>query len=320
MLATSWPGPCTRGKAFFSSFLHRQGGGLRLTRSSLPSGDTCSLVVALRIATSARFCGVRHASQRAPLARNSCREVRADDVTRTPNLRGFPCRPPRAYRPVDPLRACCEQNTRRAACGDSHTRSHVDPSVPNSHNTRLHFRRPRGRLVSNVERSRAGLQSRRRVCAGRARNVPWTSYAPSREPGAVSKLTLCGPPGSPFVSPVWIGPCTIPMHALTHTMTLAFCTHFNTLAPLIHFTTHSGTITSGIRVNSRNPGVSIPPKNSAWTRWHHSPAQPRSARPDSPRRDLLRESEFSPSVPKEAILMLAPGPDTFPMLNLIVPF
>ena len=43
-------------------FLHRQGGGLRLARPSLPSDDTRGLVIALRIAISAHFRGVRHAS------------------------------------------------------------------------------------------------------------------------------------------------------------------------------------------------------------------------------------------------------------------
>ena len=109
-----------------------------------------------------------------------------------------------------------EQNTRCVARVASHTRSHGDPSVPNSHNTRhLHSRRPRSRFVSDVERSRARLHSRRRACAGRARNAAWTSYAPSREPGAVAKLTLCGPLSSPFMSPVWIGPSSISTHALT---------------------------------------------------------------------------------------------------------
>ena len=54
-----------------------------------------------------------------------------------------------------------------------------------------------------------------------------------------------------------------PTHAilLTLAMTLVLCTrfstHFDTLVPL---TTHTGTIALGIRVNSRGPGVSIPPK------------------------------------------------------------
>ena len=82
-----------QGEAFFLIyFFHRHSGGLRLARSSLPSDDTWGLVVALRIAISACFRGVRHASQRAPRARNSRHEVPID-VTRAPNLRGFACRP-----------------------------------------------------------------------------------------------------------------------------------------------------------------------------------------------------------------------------------
>ena len=99
----------------------------------------------------------RHSSQRAPLKRNSRREV-PSDVTHAPNPRGFSCRPARGHRPGNPLRAFCEQNTWHAAWGASHTCPHVNPSVPNSYNTRhLHSCHPRGRLVSNVERSRAGL-------------------------------------------------------------------------------------------------------------------------------------------------------------------
>ena len=49
----------------FFFFLYRQGGSLRLARSSLPSDDNCSLNVALRIALSARLRGVRHAMMRA---------------------------------------------------------------------------------------------------------------------------------------------------------------------------------------------------------------------------------------------------------------
>ena len=177
-----------RGSFFFFFLLHRQGGGLQLARSSLPSGDTCSHDVSLRISTSARLRGVRHASQRAPLARNSRSEV-PRDITRTLNLRGFPCKPARAHRPGNPLHAFREQNTRRAARGALHTRSHVDPSVPNSNNTRIHFCRPRGRLVSDVERFHTGLRSRRRAHAGRARKAPWTSYAPSRE--QILRLPLC---------------------------------------------------------------------------------------------------------------------------------
>jgi len=103
------------------------------------------------IATSARVQGIPHAGQRALFTRNSCREV-PSDVTHAPNLRGFPCRPARAYRPGNPLRVFREHNTLRATWGASHTRPHVDPSVPNSYNTHhLHSRRPRGRLVSHVE-------------------------------------------------------------------------------------------------------------------------------------------------------------------------
>ena len=97
--------------------LHRQGDSLRLARSSLPSGDTCSLVIALHIATSARFQGVRHASQRVPLARNSRREV-PSDVTRTLNLRGFPCWPARVHRPGNPLRTSRERLSRHEVPGD----------------------------------------------------------------------------------------------------------------------------------------------------------------------------------------------------------
>ena len=195
-------GKCTWSEAYYYYyffFLHRQGGGLQLARSSLPSGDTSSHDVTLPIAISACLRGVRHASRRAPLARNSCREV-PSEVTRTLNLRGFPCRPALAYRPEDLLRALCEQNTRRAARGALHTRSHGDPSVPNSNNTRPHFRRPRDWLVSDVERFRAGSQ--RRVRAGRARSAPRTSYMPLREPGTIAKLTLCGLFSSLLVSPV----------------------------------------------------------------------------------------------------------------------
>ena len=198
MLATSLPGRVL-GATIFLFFLHCQGGGLQLARSSLPSGDMCSLVVALRITNSAHFRWIPYVSQRVQLTRNSCWEI-SGDVTRAPNLRGFPCRPARAYCPGNPLCTFREQNTRHAARGAPHMRPHGNPSVPNSNNTCLHFSHPRGWLVSDVERFRAG--SRRHARAGRARNAPWTSYTPSREPGAVAKLTLCGPPGSPLVSPV----------------------------------------------------------------------------------------------------------------------
>ena len=77
----------------------------------------------MRIATSARLRGVRHESQRVPLARNSRREV-PSDVTRAPNLRGFPCRPARKYRPGNPLRTFREQNTQHAARDTPHTHQH----------------------------------------------------------------------------------------------------------------------------------------------------------------------------------------------------
>ena len=169
------------------------------------------------------------------------------------NVRRFPgiraARFPPMTSLAHPLR---EQNAARDA---PHTRPRRNPRVPNPNNPRHHFIRPRGLLVSDVERFHAG--SRRRARAGRARNAPWTSNEPSREPGAEAKLTPCGPPGSPLVSPVWTGPSSISSHALTHAMTLAFCTPSDT-----HFTTHSGTITSGIRVTTvtSNPGVSLTPQ------------------------------------------------------------
>ena len=140
-----------------------------------------------------------HAGLRAPFPRHSCREI-PGDVTHTPSLRGFRCRLACAYRPGNPLCAFREQNARYAARGALHTRAHGNPRLPNSINPRLHFNRPRGRLVSDVERFRAG--SRRRARPARARSAPRTSHMPSREPGAVTKLTRHGAEGSPHPSPV----------------------------------------------------------------------------------------------------------------------
>ena len=132
--------------------------------TSPPMADPCSHDVTLHIQTCARFRGIPHAVRRALFVRSSRREVRADDVTRAPNLRGFPCRPARAYRPGNPLPAFREQNTRYAARDAPHTCPCGNPRVPNSINTHLHFSRPRGRLVSDMERFRA--RSRRRARAG----------------------------------------------------------------------------------------------------------------------------------------------------------
>ena len=55
----------------------------------------CSHDVTLHIATSARFRRIPHAGRRALFPRQSCREIPADDVTRAPSLRGFPCMPAR---------------------------------------------------------------------------------------------------------------------------------------------------------------------------------------------------------------------------------
>ena len=174
---------------FFSLFLlHRQGGGRQLARSSLPSGDTCSHDVTLLISTSARFRAVPHASQHALFARNSRWEI-PGDVTHPLNLHGFPCRPARGHRPGNPLRAFREQNTRHAACGASHTGSHVDPRLPNSNNTRRHFSRPRGLVESHAERFRAGLPPRRRARESRSLNAERAPYATSRETGAVATIT-----------------------------------------------------------------------------------------------------------------------------------
>ena len=164
MLATSWPGSCTRSKA--PRTLHLQRGGLQLARSSLSLGDTCSLDVALRIAISARVRGIPHASQCTLLTHRSRREVRADDITRTQTLRSLPCRP------RDLLRAsrACRSRTPLAppARGASHTCSHGDPFFPKSSDIRLHFIRPRGRLGPNAERFRARFPPCRRAREGRS--------------------------------------------------------------------------------------------------------------------------------------------------------
>ena len=70
-------------RSLFFFFLHRQGGGLQLARSSLPSDDTWGRVVALCIATTARLRGVRHASQRTPLIRiisTMYTDIMGDDI------------------------------------------------------------------------------------------------------------------------------------------------------------------------------------------------------------------------------------------------
>ena len=225
-------------------FLQRHGIGLRLARPSLPTGDTCNHDVTLHIPTSARSHGIPHTELRAPFAQHSCREVRADDVTSAPNLRGFPCRPARVHRPGNPLRVFREQNTRYAAHDALYPRPRGNPCGPNSPNTRRHFNRPRDGLSRNAGRSHAEIPLRRRARDGRSRNAERASYAASCETGAVTEITLRGLLSSPFPSPVWIRPFTNFMHALTHPISLTlyarFTTHFDTLIP---FTTHTGTIT-----------------------------------------------------------------------------
>ena len=135
MLATSLPGRVLGARLFFIFFLQRHGGGLRLARSSLwaiptslPMADPCSHDVTLHIPTSARSRGIPHTSQRALFPWHSCCEIPVDDVTRAPNLCGFPCRPARAHRPGNPLHAFRKQNTRHAACG-APQRAHVGTCV-----------------------------------------------------------------------------------------------------------------------------------------------------------------------------------------------
>ena len=110
------------------------------------------------------------------------------------------------------------------------------------------------------------------------------------------------------------------MHALTHAMLLTPLTRFNTLAPLIHFTTHTGTFTPGVQVNSRVPGIStLPPQTLHGPLHIMHPLD--LARPD--RTHLIAicfKGAYSlPLFLKEAILLLAPGLDTFYQLNPIVP-
>jgi len=278
-------------QGFFCFLLHHHGGGRQLTRSSLPMADPCSHDVTLPIAPSVRFQGIPHVSQRALFTRNPRREVRADDVTRTPDLHGFPCRPARVHRPRNPLRTFREQNMRNAARGASHTRSYVDPCLPNSTNTHRHFNRPHDGLFQNAGHSRTGNPSRKTRARG-----PFAKCRTGliRGTGAVTKITLCGPPGSPLVSPVWIGPCTISMHALTHAMLLTPYLPSGALAPLTLLTTHTGA--RGFVLPQAILGFPYPP-SSARARSQHSSAQPRSARPDSPCHDLLRERVFPLSVP-----------------------
>ena len=269
MLATSWAGyRVLVARLFFLLFFSFDTARAAVCNSLNRPFRRTIPGVALRIARSARLRGVRHASQREPLARNSRHEV-PSDITHTPNLRGFPCRPTRVYRPGNPLRAFCEQNMRRAARRASHPCPHVDPSVPNSHNTRRHFCRPRGLLVPNAERFRTGFPPHRGTREGHSQNAECAWYAASRGTGAVTEIAPLL--GSLLTSPVRIGPSSISMHALTHAISLVLLTHSNT---------HSGTITSGIHVTTRGPEVSTLPPNSAWTRSHHSPARPRTARPD----------------------------------------
>jgi len=163
---------------------------------SPPMADPCSHDVTLHIVTSARFCGIPHAGRGALFPRHSCREIPADDVTRAPSLRGFPCRPARAHRPGNPLRAFHGQNTWHAARdaphtrGTPHTRPRGTPHVPNSNNTRHHFSGPRGRLVSDVERFWPGFPAQRRAREGRSLNAERAPYATSCEAGAVATITL----------------------------------------------------------------------------------------------------------------------------------
>ena len=209
-------------------------------------------MTSLQISPSARFRGIPHARLRAPFLRHLCREIPGDDVTRAPSLQLA-----RAFRPGNPLREPCEQDTRYAARDAPETcpRAHGNPRVPNSPiNTRRHFNRPRGRLVSDVECFRAG--SRRRARTGRARSAPRTSHTPSREPGAVTTLTLYGPSGSLHPSSVWTR-LSISTHAifLTHAISLTlfarFPTHFDTL---VFLTTHTGTS----RYHKRSRGLHTP--------------------------------------------------------------
>ena len=188
------------GRGFFF-FLPRQGGGLQLARSSLPSGDTCSLVIALRISISTHRRGIPHASQRVQFTHNSCWEI-PGDFTCPRNLHGLPCRPARACCPGGSLRAFRERNMRRAARDASHTRSQGDPCLPNSNNTRHHFSRPRGLVESHVEHFRAGFLPRRRAREGRSLNVKRSQYETSRETGVVPEILTSGPFGSLHPSPV----------------------------------------------------------------------------------------------------------------------
>jgi len=245
--------------SLFFVFLHRHGGGLRHARSSPwaiptspPMADPCSHDVSLHIPTRAGSRGIPHASQRALFPRHSCREIPTNDVTRAPSLRSFLCRPARAHRPGNPLRAFREQNTRYAARDALHRRPRGTPRVPNSTNTRRHFNRPRDGLFRNAGRSRAGFPARRCAREGRSLNAERAPYASSCEAGAVTTITLYGAKGSPHPSPVWTGPSSTSSHALTHTMTLTPYLPTGT-----HFSTHSGTITQGNRVTTSGPRISL---------------------------------------------------------------
>ena len=156
MFATSWPGIVYSGQG--PRTLHLQGGGLRYAHP-LHLGDNRKRIVAPSIAPCAHF-RVIHRVSRAPLTWLSCCEI-SGDVTRTQNLHGLPCRPSRACRPGDSLRAFREQNTWRAARDSPHTRSHGDPCFPNSHN--LPLNRARASFVPRTRRFNTSRRSRKRA-------------------------------------------------------------------------------------------------------------------------------------------------------------
>jgi len=91
------------------------------------------------------------------------------------------------------------------------------------------------------------------------------------------------------------------------------------LTPLAHLDTRSGKFTSGIRITTRVPEASAHPQNLHVPVHIMHPLD--LARHD---RTYLVAVHFEGAHPlplllREAILMLAPGHKTFPMLNPIVP-
>ena len=99
----------------------------------------------------------------------------------------------------------------------------------------LHFSRPRSRLVPSTDRFNAGFPSRKRPRLGHSQNTERTSHVASRGAGVDPEIIPSVSLGSLFPSvtrpttPIWVGPCPIFTHALTHALSFAPLTRLDTL-------------------------------------------------------------------------------------------